>query len=93
MIRSFADPETERFWKTRRSRKIPSAIQSTALRKLVQLDAARELRDLSGPPGNNLEELSGDRKGQHSIHINGQRRVVFTWKADGPHHVEIVYYH
>jgi proteic killer suppression protein len=92
VIRSFADHETERFWTTRRSRKIPSTIQATALRRLAQVDAAEELRDLASP-GNNLEALKGDRKGQHSVRINQQFRVVFTWENDGPHDVEIVDYH
>jgi proteic killer suppression protein len=54
---------------------------------------AKELRDLSSPPGNRLEALKGNRTGQHSIRINDQWRVCFEWKEDGAHNVEIVDYH
>ncbi len=57
------------------------------------LDAATALRDLASPPGNRLEALEGDRKGQHSIRINDQFRVCFVWTAEGPSQVEIVDYH
>ncbi|MBA2481369.1 MAG: type II toxin-antitoxin system RelE/ParE family toxin [Planctomycetes bacterium] len=93
MIQSFADTETERFWVTRRSRRIPSTIQATALRRLAQLSAAVVLGDLASPPGNRLEALKGNHRGQHSLRINDQWRLVFTWKSDGPHAVEIIDYH
>jgi proteic killer suppression protein len=93
VIQSFADAETERFWTTRRSRSIPSTIQATALRRLAQVHAAVLLSDLNFPPGNRLEALKGNRKGQHSVRINEQWRVVFTWRTNGPHDVEIVDYH
>jgi proteic killer suppression protein len=64
-----------------------------ARRKLVILDTAARLADLRTPPGNRLEALQGDRAGQHSIRINGQWRIVFIWKNDGAHEVEIVDYH
>ena len=64
-----------------------------ALRKLDQLDAAVRLADLGSPPGNRLEALKGDRKGQFSIRINDQWRVCFRWTPDGPIDVEIVDYH
>lgn len=57
------------------------------------LDAATQLVSLRVPPGNRLEALLGDRKGQHSIRINDQFRICFIWKDDGPHDVEIVDYH
>jgi len=57
------------------------------------LEDAVELRDLASPPGNRLEPLKDDRKGQHSIPINGQWRVCFVWTAAGPENVEIVDYH
>jgi proteic killer suppression protein len=56
---------------------------------LFALNNARALADLLIPPGNRLEALRGDRQGQHSIRINDQYRVCFTWKEDGPHDVEI----
>lgn len=57
------------------------------------LHAARNVQDLSAPPGNRLESLKGDRKGQRSIRVNDQWRICFVWKADGAHDVEIVDYH
>lgn len=68
-------------------------IEASARRKLVLLDAAKDLKDLRIPPGNRLEALSGDRAGQHSIRINDQWRVCFRWTADGAEDVEIVDYH
>jgi len=62
-------------------------------RKLIMLHAAQELDDLRSPPGNRLEELSGDRAGQHSIRINKQWRLCFCWVDDAPEDVEIVDYH
>jgi proteic killer suppression protein len=64
-----------------------------ALRKLVQLDAAASLADLRVPPGNRLEQLPGNRAGQHSIRINDQWRICFLWRENGAHDVEIVDYH
>ena len=68
-------------------------IERVARRKLEQLDAAATLEFLRSPPGNRLEALDGDRKGQHSIRINDQFRVCFVWTAVGPKDVEIVDYH
>jgi toxin HigB-1 len=69
------------------------AFESVARRKLRQLEIAGRLDDLRVPPGNRLEALKGDRAGQHSIRINDQFRVCFTWTAAGPEDVEIVDYH
>jgi proteic killer suppression protein len=63
------------------------------VRKLLILDAAEELQDLTVPPGNRLEKLRGDRAGQHSIRINQQWRICFRWTAAGPEDVTIVDYH
>jgi len=63
------------------------------LRKLLQLHAAVDLNFLRVPPGNRLESLSGDRSGQHSIRINEQWRICFTWCDGNAHDVEIVDYH
>jgi len=68
-------------------------IEKVARRKLDQLHAAVELRDMASPPGNRMEALSGDRKGQHSIRVNDQWRVCFVWTKQGPKDVEIVDYH
>ena len=69
------------------------AIARVAERKLAQLEAAQTLDFLRAPPGNRLETLSGDRKGQYSIRINDQFRICFRWSAEGPEQVEIVDYH
>jgi proteic killer suppression protein len=92
MIRSFGDAETHKLFETGRSRRF-SAFADIAMRKLAQLDAAHTLEFLRSPPGNRLEALKGDRKGQYSIRINDQFRVCFRWTADGPERVEIVDYH
>lgn len=68
-------------------------VENAARRKLDMLHAASALADLRVPPGNRLEAVSGDRHGQHSIHINQKWRVCFVWTDDGPEHVDIVDYH
>jgi len=93
VIRSFRDAATERLWSRERSRSLDPRIERAALRKLVMLDAAEALEDLRVPPGNRLEALHGDRAGQHSIRINQQWRICFTWTDAGPADVEIVDYH
>ncbi len=93
MIRSFADKETERVWNEERSRKLPHDIQDTALRKLQMLDAADKIEDLRNSPGNRLEPLKGNRKGQWSIRINSQWRICFNWSDDHAEKVEICDYH
>lgn len=93
MIRSFADIETEKLFRRERIRRLPPDIQRTALRKLVQLDAAVACEDLRVPPGNRLEALTGNRLGQHSVRINDQWRICFVWAAGGAEGVEIVDYH
>ncbi len=93
MIRSFRDTETEKVWNERLSRKLPRTIQSRALMKLQQVNAAGDLRDLRIPVSNHLEKLSGDREGQWSIRINGQWRVCFEWNAGHADNVEICDYH
>jgi proteic killer suppression protein len=93
LILSFRDTETARIWRGERSRRLPSDIQGVALRKLRWLNRSRELADLRVPPGNRLEALKSDRVGQHSIRINDQWRICFTWTVGGPRDVEIVDYH
>jgi proteic killer suppression protein len=92
MIKSFRCKETQKLFETGRSKKFGS-ITKVATRKLAQLDAAETLEFLRSPPGNRLEELKGDRAGQHSIRINDQWRVCFRWTETGPADVEIVDYH
>lgn len=93
MIRSFRNRETEKVWSGRRSRRLPADIQDGALRKLRMLAAAGRLDDLRVPPGNRLEALAGDRKGQHSVRINQQWRICFRWTEGGCEDVEICDYH
>ncbi len=92
MIRSFADKNTEALFLRKRVRRF-SQFERPARRKLEMLEAAMVLDDLRSPPGNRLEALKGDRKGQYSIRINQQWRICFVWKDNGPHAVEIVDYH
>jgi proteic killer suppression protein len=92
VIRSFADKETQRLFETGRSRRF-SSFARIAIRKLTQLDVVETLEDLRIPPGNHLEALLGDRKGEHSIRINDQFRVCFRWERDGAYDVEIADYH
>jgi len=93
MIRSFACHEIARFFEERKTRAFPPDIQRVALRKLAQIHAVTEVNQLSIPPGNRLETLKGNRRGQHSIRINDQWRVCFRWKSDGAYEVEIIDYH
>ena len=92
MIRSFTCTDTESLF-----RSFPVArfknIERVARRKLLQLSAATDLNSLRIPPGNMLESLKGDRKGQHSIRINAQWRICFVWIAGAALDVEIVDYH
>jgi proteic killer suppression protein len=92
MIRSFRDRETERIWSGERSRRSPPEIQDAALRKLRIMNQARRLDDLRVPPGNRLEALSGDRRGQHSVRINQQWRICFRWSDGHCEDVEICDY-
>ena len=93
MIKGFANKETENLFRRRLSRKLPQDIQRTARMKLEILDAGEVLEDLTIPPGNWLEKLSGDRKGQYSIRINDQWRICFVWRNGDAFEVEIVDYH
>jgi len=97
VIKSFRDDGTEdvfngRFSKSARKR-CPQELWRVARRKLDQIDSAGTLNDLKVPPGNHLEALKDDRKGQHSIRINDQFRICFVWTTAGPKDVEIVDYH
>jgi len=92
MIQSFSDTETEKLFKTEKSGRF-SAILRIALRKLIQLNQAASLDDMKVPQGNRLEALKGDRKGQYSIRITRQWRIVFEWNDHGPSEVGIMDYH
>lgn len=92
MILSFRSPETEALFN---DRLVPRfrAIERPARRKLLYLHRAQTLHDLVAPPGNRLEALKGDRKGEHSIRINDQWRICFRWRDGDAYDVEIVDYH
>jgi toxin HigB-1 len=92
MIQSFKDERSAALFQAGTSRHWKN-IASVAVRKLDMIYAAVLLSDLKVPPGNKLEALSGDRKGQHSIRINDQYRICFVWKRDGAHEVEVTDYH
>ncbi|HEX5343738.1 MAG TPA: type II toxin-antitoxin system RelE/ParE family toxin [Duganella sp.] len=92
MILSFSSAETEALFQSRNVRRFKN-IEKVARRKLQQLNSAGELNTLRIPPANKLEALSGNRKGQHSIRINDQWRICFSWQANGVYDVEIVDYH
>lgn len=92
MIVEFADTETARLFAGDSVRRFVN-IETVAQRKLQLLDSAATLDALKAPPGNRLEALRGDRKGQHSIRINDQFRLCFVWSPDGVRGVEIVDYH
>ena len=93
MIKSFADKLTAAVFAGEQVRRLPTEIQQAARRKLKLIDAATSLDSLRVPPGNRLEALKGDRKGQHSIRVNDQWRICFRWADHDAHDVEIVDYH
>ncbi|WP_171161400.1 type II toxin-antitoxin system RelE/ParE family toxin [Usitatibacter palustris] len=93
MIRSFASKETEQFFRTGHSRRIPPEIQARAMRRLQQLDAAACVGDMKFPPSNRLELLSGTRDRTYSIRINEQWRICFRFEGVHANDVEVVDYH
>jgi len=93
MTRSFANRDTELVWQGVRSRRLPEDVQRAGLRKLLMIEAAEVVEDLREPPGNRLEQLKGDRRGQWSIRINNQWRICFRWVNGYADNVEIVDYH
>ena len=93
VLRSFADKDTQRVWRRERTKKLDQNTERAALRKLLMLDAADVLDDLTVPPGNRLEKLRGGRAGQYSVRVNQQWRICFRWSSAGPEDVEIVDYH
>lgn len=93
MIRSYRDKTTETVARGNAPKGFPSNLVKRAVLKLTALEYATSLDDLRSPPGNHLEALKGNRKGQHSIRINDQFRICFVWTAAGPEQVEITDYH
>ena len=92
MIQSFACSDTGAVYEGRSCARFTN-IRKVLERKLQMLDAAMQLSDLKAPPGNRLEALVGDRKGQHSIRVNDQYRVCLVWTEAGPTSIECVDYH
>ncbi|MDP3037552.1 MAG: type II toxin-antitoxin system RelE/ParE family toxin [Rhodocyclaceae bacterium] len=92
MIHSFNCTDTQTLFHSQTVSRFKN-IERVARRKLLQLQAATALASLRVPPGNQLETLRGDRKGQHSIRVNDQWRVCFVWREYGAHRVAIVEYH
>ncbi len=97
MIRAFKNKATEDVFNGKATkaamRACPKSVWKIATRKLDQLDSVSTFEELNVPPGNRLELLSGKRKGQYSIRINDQYRIVFKWTETGPADVEITDYH
>ena len=97
MIQNFKTRGTEDIFNGISSREArqtcPNVLWQVVVRKLDQLDSVEMLNELRIPPGNRLEQLSGERKGQYSIRINDQYRICFLWTGSGPDQVEIVDYH
>jgi len=94
LIKTFADKNTKEFWDTGKSQRVPPAnLRKASRKKLAMLNSAVRLEDLRIPPGNRLEELRHDRKGQHSIAINDQFRVCFVWRDGHAYDVGITDYH
>ncbi|MCZ8993954.1 type II toxin-antitoxin system RelE/ParE family toxin [Escherichia albertii] len=93
MIRSFGSKDAERIWHEQYVKRVDRVVQGAALRKLELIHAAKDLEDLRVPPGNRLERLVGDRRGQHSIRVNAQWRLCFVWREGGADNVELVDYH
>lgn len=93
MILGFADKRTEKVWKGEFSKDLPTEVQLQGRKKLRMINNAMNIDDLKVPPGNKLEPLKGNRKGQFSIRINDQWRVCFIWNGNNAASVEIVDYH
>jgi toxin HigB-1 len=97
MIQNFFNTGTEDIFNGKNTKNVrktmPSTMINIATRKLDQLDSVIKLEELRVPPGNRLEALTGNRKGQFSIRINEQYRICFKWKEAGPYDIEITDYH
>jgi proteic killer suppression protein len=93
MIISFGSKETEKIWNGERTKRIPLEIQQIGRRKLRMLNNSQNTMDLSVPPSNKLEKLSGKLKEFHSIRINDQWRIIFKWENNHASEVEIIDYH
>jgi proteic killer suppression protein len=93
VIRSFRGKDAEAIWRRRYVKRLSPELAKLTYNKLVLINAAENINDLRVPPGNRLEKLAGDRAGQHSVRVNDQWRLCFTWSAGGASNVELVDYH
>jgi proteic killer suppression protein len=93
VIRSFKDGDAEAVWNLTFTKRISGELAKRARDKMQLIDAAESINDLRVPPGNHLEQLAGDRKGQHSIRVSGQWRICFVWTESGAEDIELVDYH
>jgi proteic killer suppression protein len=93
VIKSFRNDLARAAFEGEAAKGLPADLLRVARRKLQYLNAATSLQDLRSPPGNRLEALKGDRRGQHSIRVNDQFRICFVWTEDGPEDVEFTDYH
>jgi proteic killer suppression protein len=93
VIKTFADRRTKELYETGKAKRFPPDVAKRAARKLEYVDLATTLDDLRSPPGNRLHALEGDRKGQHSISINDQWRICFSFEDGDAYDVEVCDYH
>jgi len=93
VVKTFADKRTAALFTGYAVRNLPNQIQRRVRAKLLAIDSAKYLEDLRIPPGNRLEALHGDRRGQHSIRVNDQWRICFAWREGAAWNVEVVDYH
>ncbi len=93
MIESFADKRTEQIFSGERVKKLDASLQTKVLRRLRYLDAAEQLDDLRIPPSNKLEKKEGDLREFYAIWVNTQWRIIFRWKDNEAHDVQLIDYH
>lgn len=93
MIESFADKRTEQIFSGEHVKKLDANLQTKVLRRLRYLDAAEQLDDLRIPPSNRLEKKEGDLQDFYAIWVNTQWRIIFRWKDNGAHDVQLIDYH
>jgi proteic killer suppression protein len=89
MLKDFFNKDTEKVWNLVFTKRFPPEVQRQGRRKLMMLNAAVTIQDLREPLSNHLEELQGDREGQHSIRVNKQWRVCFVWKTPDAYRIEL----
>ena len=93
MIKSFKQTWLEEFWHRGKHRRVPDDLKNRLTRKLDMMNTAKELRDLSSPPSNNLHQLHGDRKGEWAISVNGPWRLCFKFEGGRIYEIELTQYH